>query len=586
MGVTNDLEELLRTRKLELSSLASSGPMVGYLRNQSSPPHSLEGPITPAATNDPPQDIKVAVSLLLQIRNTHSTIAVFSADKHLLFEAELPAANSVGPVVFRTNSMAQYVSLSDATVWNAKDAESVCTVLPQAAVGATLRCVASVPGVNESRGAVVSDLKLESLLAEVARQAESEKVKTADGAVGFSRMVVVLDKDGQIVYHTNDALKHQQVSNSFPEFGLVARRMSAGETGTLVYRSAEGHEWVAAYAPLEPQGLSIAITRLSSPVMDSVRRAGWLGLILSVGLGLGLAAILTALYQQRAEKIERVTEDVRAIARGDLDLHIEARSRDDIRPLADSVNLMTDQLRKQIAREAETRQFQSFVKLSAVLTHDLKNAIGSLSLLVSNMEQHFNDAEFRADAMRSLTEATEKMQALVDRISNPVNTLSGEFKRAQPVDLVPIMKRIVENLTAPFRTTHRVETSLPSSLFALVDAERIEKVIENLVLNALEAMAGMRGTLRVEAGTDQDGKVFLKFSDTGVGMSSQFIEERLFHAFATTKRKGMGLGLYTCREVVQAHGGAIEVESRQGAGTTFSVVLPSPPSSKDVSIGT
>jgi signal transduction histidine kinase len=96
-------------------------------------------------------------------------------------------------------------------------------------------------------------------------------------------------------------------------------------------------------------------------------------------------------------------------------------------------------------------------------------------------------------------------------------------------------------------------------------------------------MAGKGGKLTIEGGTNEGGNVYLNISDTGVGISRQFIEEKLFHAFATTKRKGMGLGLYTCREVVQAHGGTIEVQSKQGAGTTFSVVLPSTPSSKSVS---
>ncbi len=68
---------------------------------------------------------------------------------------------------------------------------------------------------------------------------------------------------------------------------------------------------------------------------------------------------------------------------------------------------------------------------------------------------------------------------------------------------------------------------------------------------------------------------FFSVSDTGEGMSHAFIEERLFHPFATTKRRGVGLGLYTCREVWSANGGSIEVESKEGAGTTFRVVLPS-----------
>jgi signal transduction histidine kinase len=120
-----------------------------------------------------------------------------------------------------------------------------------------------------------------------------------------------------------------------------------------------------------------------------------------------------------------------------------------------------------------------------------------------------------------------------------------------------------------------VKLNLPESLFAVVDVERMTKVAENLIINALEAMGTKRGTLSVEAGKTDDGKPFFSVSDTGPGISQRFIQEKLFHAFATTKRTGVGLGLYTCREVVRANGGSIEVHSVEGSGTTFKVVLPS-----------
>ena len=127
----------------------------------------------------------------------------------------------------------------------------------------------------------------------------------------------------------------------------------------------------------------------------------------------------------------------------------------------------------------------------------------------------------------------------------------------------------------PTRGQHVISIMLPESLFALVDGERMNKVVENLIINALEAMANKRGILSIAAGQTEEGKPFFSVKDSGEGMSRRFIEERLFHAFATTKRRGVGLGLYTCREVVHANGGSIEVDSREGAGTTFRVVLPS-----------
>ena len=103
--------------------------------------------------------------------------------------------------------------------------------------------------------------------------------------------------------------------------------------------------------------------------------------------------------------------------------------------------------------------------------------------------------------------------------------------------------------------------------------------MENLVLNALEAM-DKGGVLTIEAGQTPSGAPTFSVGDTGCGMSRKFIETRLFRPFSTTKKTGIGLGLYTCREVIEASAGTIKVESVQGAGTTFHVVLPSLPNDR------
>ncbi len=300
---------------------------------------------------------------------------------------------------------------------------------------------------------------------------------------------------------------------------------------------------------------------------------GWLGILAAVLLATLSACLLSRYWGRQARGIERVGEGLEAIARGKFDHTIDLSS-DKLRPLADNLGLMTKQLRDQLAREAETRQFQSFVRLSAVLTHDLKNAIEALSLTVGNMERHFDNQEFRADAMKSLTGCTDNLRALVARLSNPVATLSGEHKRPQPVNLVPMLRRVISRTAEPASDEHEIKVELPETLFALVDLERIEKVAENLIINAREAMTKERGTLSIVAGTTAEGKPFFSVCDTGEGMSQRFIEERLFHPFATTKKRGVGLGLYTCREVVVANGGSITVTSEEGAGTTFTVILP------------
>ena len=325
-----------------------------------------------------------------------------------------------------------------------------------------------------------------------------------------------------------------------------------------------------------PDGLqSTAVAANPEQLLSQARRNGWFGLIAALSFAALWAWFLTRQWERQARGLERVTQGVEAIAQGKLDHRIELKSSDGLRPLADNLGLMTKQLRDQIARESESRQFQSFVRLSAVLTHDLKNAIEALSLTVSNMERHFDNKEFQLDAMKSLTGATDNLRALVARLSNPVSTLSGEHKRPVAVDLVPMLRRVISMIAEPAGSRHEIKVDLPEKLFALADVARLEKVVENLIINSLEAMSKQPGSLSIVAGTTDDGKPFFSVSDTGEGMTTRFMEEKLFHPFATTKKRGVGLGLYTCREVVMANGGSITVDSTEGAGTTFRVVLPS-----------
>jgi signal transduction histidine kinase len=416
-------------------------------------------------------------------------------------------------------------------------------------------------------GGLIGVLKLDNMFASAARGLES---KTSH------LMVMAVDRSGKIVYHSNRSLKDLQVNQALPGFNTIASAMTNNDSGIRAFKSPAG-SYLAAYSPLPQLNLAVAVARDRSAALASAHRWGIAGLVLALLFAAGAAYLLEQHVQQRSKGIVQVSEDVSAIAKGELDRRILLESSDDFRSLADNINVMTDKLRAQIAREEETRQFESFMRLSAMLTHDLKNAIEGLSLTVGNMERHFDNPQFRADALKGLTSATNKLKALVARLSRPMTSLSGEHKRPTNVDLVPIIQRVIAMTAEPQRSKHSIVTRLPPNLYALADAARVEEVLENLVLNALEAMTEKGGTLTIEAGPAANGAPMFAVSDTGRGMTKQFIDTRLFRPFATTKRTGIGLGLYTCREVIKASGGSIDVDSVEGAGTTFRVVLPSIP---------
>lgn len=292
-----------------------------------------------------------------------------------------------------------------------------------------------------------------------------------------------------------------------------------------------------------------------------------------LGITLLLAIVATLLVyliiSGTTDSIRRVTRGAKAIAAGKLDANIEVKSNDETKVLADAFNRMAGRLRAMIARESEQKQFESFARLSAVLTHDLKNAILSLSFLVTNMERKFDREGFREDAMRTLADSVGNLKNLVSKLSDPLTQPTEERFKG---DLQQIVERVLIRTAEHAGERYQITTELSPGIMSIVNASSIERVVENLVINALEAMP-QGGALHLTTYADGQNNV-IGVSDTGKGMSPEFVRDKLFHAFATTKKKGIGLGLYSCREIVEQHGGKIEVESQEGVGTEFKIILP------------
>ena len=423
------------------------------------------------------------------------------------------------------------------------------------------------------RGALVAELRLDGLF-----QPFEYAHPEARGAGQRTYFVLALDEEGRIVYHTNHALKYQPVGQAMPRFEGVARAMRSGAAGVQEFKAQEeGRRWLVAYRPVKDLNVAVAVGRDATGALAPLRRTAGVALTAAAACALAAAGLLAWLVTRTTRRVARVTAAANRIAAGELEQRVQTRASDETRSLAESFNRMSDRLRELIAREAEAQQFQSFFRLSAMLTHDLKNSITGLSFLVSNMERMYHREEFRADAISSLRDATEKLRALVARLSKPAQTLSGEYVHTlRPADLSELLRRTLDATVGPSAALYEIDIQLPGELIVPLDAESMSRVAENLLVNAMEAMGTRGGRLTVAAGRE-DGHVFFSVADTGVGMSKEFIRDRLFRAFATTKKSGIGLGLYTCREIVEAHGGRLEVESRVGAGTRFRVVLPSAP---------
>ncbi|MBI4529435.1 MAG: PEP-CTERM system histidine kinase PrsK [Deltaproteobacteria bacterium] len=215
----------------------------------------------------------------------------------------------------------------------------------------------------------------------------------------------------------------------------------------------------------------------------------------------------------------------------------------------------------------QAKQLEAFQTVSAFFTHDLKNLASSLSLSLQNLNTYYNDPGFRADLLRSISKSVEKINSMCGRVSS---LRQGATLKRSEVNLNKIIKSTLAELNG------RLKASLNENLGPLpkiaVDQEEIQKVVVNLLLNAQEAV-GSDGEIRVST-EQQNGWIILSVRDNGCGMSKEFISNSLFRPFQTTKNRGMGIGLFQSRRIVESHRGKIEVESEEGKGTTFRVLLP------------
>lgn len=242
-------------------------------------------------------------------------------------------------------------------------------------------------------------------------------------------------------------------------------------------------------------------------------------------------------------------------------------------------------------RLRQTKELEAFQSMSAFFMHDLKNLASKLSLVTQNLPVYMDNPEFRADALKTISQSVAKINTMSSRLSLLSQKLELAFKKT---DLSELVTATVSDVKSYVQTPISLDLGVASLLS--IDREQIHKVLENLLMNASDSLVpdgrGQQngtgaGPLAVNVnGVPREGGVIavatrcrenwaeIAVSDNGCGMSREFIEKSLFRPFQTTKKKGMGIGLYHCKTIVEAHGGRIEVESEDGRGTTFRVLLP------------
>jgi putative PEP-CTERM system histidine kinase len=218
-------------------------------------------------------------------------------------------------------------------------------------------------------------------------------------------------------------------------------------------------------------------------------------------------------------------------------------------------------------RLAQAKQLEAFQAMSAFFVHDLKNTASTLSLMLENLPVHYEDPQFREDALRGIAKTVSHINDVISRLTVLRHELAIQAVECDLNELITDTLRGQEQ--TPGVSLVKELQPLPK---LRLDPAQIQKVITNLVLNARDALE-QGGQIRVET-SQRNGFAVLAVSDNGCGMAPEFVQNSLFRPFQTTKKKGIGIGMFHCKMIVEAHHGRIEVESQLGKGTCFRVLLP------------
>ncbi|MDR4499302.1 MAG: PEP-CTERM system histidine kinase PrsK [Candidatus Scalindua sp.] len=215
------------------------------------------------------------------------------------------------------------------------------------------------------------------------------------------------------------------------------------------------------------------------------------------------------------------------------------------------------------------KEVEMFHQMSSFIMHDLKNLTNSLSLISQNAQHNLGNIEFQKDAIQTIECTVDRMRVLIEKLSSLPRVIEMKRKSA---DVKILVEHVLKQVKSDKRKRISLETIINKTPLVSIDTHAIEMVLINLINNACDAIE-REGKIECRV-WEENNIIKLSVTDNGKGISDAFIDTSLFKPFKSSKKGGFGVGLYQCKTILEAHNGRIEVKSKEGLGTTFTISLP------------
>ncbi len=262
------------------------------------------------------------------------------------------------------------------------------------------------------------------------------------------------------------------------------------------------------------------------------------------------------------------------IARGDFDNIPEIKTGDEFESLVSSLNHMIDELNRRSKQLVQAQKLASLGRLTSGVAHELNNPLNNIStsiqILIEELEEA--DLEYKKELLTGAEKEVERGKEIVQSLLEFARERTLSLKQVNFKDLVD---SAIQQIQSQLPDNVHFDIQVPANIQAALGEQRIERVLINLIMNAVHAMKD-GGQIIIRANNEYQKEGFsFQVIDTGVGIPKEIIS-KIFDPFFTTKKvgKGSGLGLSIVYGIMEQHGGNISVVSEVGKGTAFTCFIP------------
>ncbi len=397
--------------------------------------------------------------------------------------------------------------------------------------------------------------------------------------VGEGAQAFVFDNSGRYIAHSER--KRVYLGEKFQEqeiFGKIALDIE----GQTVYVNQENIEMIAAYVSISKLGWWVVVQQPTQKAFAVAYKMKIL-ILWFVTVSILLSSFIAFLYTRWiVTPVNQLISGIDKFSGGNLKYRMPNLGRDEISTLAEQFNEMAERLTIFQEKLKRIERAETLSKLASVLSHEIKNPLNAMVINMRIIEREFKKPSPQINKMRHYLEIVTGEIQRVDKLVNNFLLIARPQKlEKKPTNIKKILDDIIisqqaDSLHSGVRVIRRYQNP---QLEILVDETKIRQVFLNIFLNAVQSMPG-GGNLTVELDSanshldkNQQKCVIIKFSDTGKGMTKEQLN-KVFDFYYSTKEGGTGLGLSIAQQIVDEHGGRIEVKSSQGAGSVFLVILP------------